>query len=151
MATYSFMSVTASLTGPTGSVDLSYGASIAKEGITITPTGSRNTMTPGADGEVMHSLKADKSGTVTVRLLKTSPQNKKLAAMFNAQQLSSSAWGNNVIVIQHRDSGDVITCRSVAFQNVPTTTYAEEGGLMEWTFDCGKIDSILGEFPTGAD
>ena len=149
MATYSFLSVTASLTGATGSVDLSYGASIAKEGITITPTGSRNTMTPGADGEVMHSLKADKSGTVTVRLLKTSPQNKKLMAMFNAQQLSASAWGNNVITIQQRDSDDSIICRSVAFQNMPTITYAEEGGLMEWTFDCGKIDGILGEYQTG--
>lgn len=149
MATYSFLSVTASLTGATGSVDLSYGDSIAKEGITITPTGSRNTMTPGADGEVMHSLKADKSGTVTVRLLKTSPQNKKLMAMLNAQQLSASAWGNNLIVIQQRDSDDTITCRSVAFQGMPTITFAEEGGLMEWTFDCGKIDGVLGEYPTG--
>lgn len=149
MTTYSFLSVTASLTGATGSVDLSYGASIAKEGITVTPTGSRNTMTVGSDGEVMHSLKADKSGTVTVRLLKTSPQNKKLMSMFNAQQLSTSAWGNNVITIRQRDANDMIVCRSVAFQNMPTITYAEEGGLMEWTFDCGKIDGILGEYPTG--
>lgn len=149
MTTYSFLSVTASLTGATGSVDLSYGASIAKEGITVTPTGSRNTMTVGSDGEVMHSLKADKSGTVTVRLLKTSPQNKKLMSMFNSQQLSTSAWGNNVITIRQRDANDMIVCRSVAFQNIPTITYAEEGGLMEWTFDCGKIDGILGEYPTG--
>lgn len=149
MTTYSFLSVTASLTGATGSVDLSYGASIAKEGITVTPTGSRNTMTVGSDGEVMHSLKADKSGTVMVRLLKTSPQNKKLMSMFNAQQLSTSAWGNNVITIRQRDANDMIVCRSVAFQNMPTITYAEEGGLMEWTFDCGKIDGILGEYPTG--
>ncbi len=38
--------------------------------------GPKNTMTIGADGEVMHSLHADKSGTVTVNLLKTSPTNK---------------------------------------------------------------------------
>ena len=139
MATYSFLSVTATFTGMTGFVDLSFGASIAKEGITVTPGGSRNTMLPGADGEVMHSLKADK----------TSPANKKLMAMFNAQQISASAWGNNVIMIQQRDSNDTITCRSVAFTNMPTITFAEEGGLMEWVFDCGKIDGILGEYPTG--
>lgn len=149
MATYSFLSVTSSFTGPTGTIDLSYGASIAKEGITITPTGSRNTMTVGADGEVMHSLKADKSGTLTVRFLKTSPQNKKLMAAYNAQQLSASSWGNNVITVRQRDSDDTITCRNVSFQNMPAITYAEEGGLMEWTFDCGKIDGILGEYPTG--
>lgn len=149
MATYSFLSVTATFTGMTGFVDLSFGASIAKEGITVTPGGSRNTMLPGADGEVMHSLKADKSGQVTVRLLKTSQANKKLMAMFNAQQISASAWGNNVIMIQQRDSNDTITCRSVAFTNMPTITFAEEGGLMEWVFDCGKIDGILGEYPTG--
>ncbi len=34
-------------------------------------------MTVGADGEVMHSLHAGKSGTITVTLLKTSPVNKK--------------------------------------------------------------------------
>ncbi|MDI8107039.1 PfkB family carbohydrate kinase, partial [Salmonella enterica subsp. enterica serovar Anatum] len=39
----------------------------------------------GADGEVMHSLHADKSGTVTVNLLKTSPTNKKLSLAYNAQ------------------------------------------------------------------
>ena len=149
MATYSFLSVTSSFTGPTGTIDLSYGASIAKEGITITPTGSRNTMTVGADGEVMHSLKADRSGTLTVRFLKTSPQNKKLMAAYNAQQLSASSWGNNVITVRQRDSDDTITCRNVSFQNMPTITFAEEGGLMEWTFDCGKIDGILGEYPTG--
>jgi hypothetical protein len=42
-------------------------------------TEAKNTMTVGADGEVMHSLHAGKSGTITVTLLKTSPVNKKLS------------------------------------------------------------------------
>ena len=135
MSTYSFMDVTATLAGVTGVVDLGFGSAVTKEGITVTTASPRNVMTPGADGEVMHSLKADKSGTVTVRLLYTSPVNATLQTMFNAQSLSSSAWGNNVIM-----------CRSAAFQKLPDRTFAEEGQMVEWVFDCGKIDVITGSY-----
>lgn len=117
MATYSFMDVTASLSGPTGEIDLGYGSASSEEGITVAMGGPKNTMTIGADGEVMHSLHADKSGTVTVNLLKTSPTNKKLSLAYNAQSQSSGTWGNNVIVIRNKVSGDIITARSVAFRN----------------------------------
>jgi hypothetical protein len=53
-------------------------------------TEAKNTMTVGADGEVMHSLHGGKSGTITVTLLKTSPVNKKLSLMYNAQSQSSA-------------------------------------------------------------
>ena len=112
MATYSFMDVTASLSGPTGEIDLGYGSASSEEGITVAMGGPKNTMTIGADGEVMHSLHADKSGTVTVNLLKTSPTNKKLSLAYNAQSQSSGTWGNNVIVIRNKVSGDIITARS---------------------------------------
>lgn len=146
MATYSFLDVTASLSGPTGVVDLGFGASVTKEGITVSLAGARNTMTPGADGEVMHSLKADKSGTVTVRLLYTSPVNATLQAMYNAQALSSSLWGNNVITIRNKGNDELTTCRSVAFQKQPDRVYAEEGQMVEWVFDCGKIDTMTGGY-----
>lgn len=91
MATYSFMDITASMTGPTGSVDLGYGSANSEEGITVTMTESKNTMTIGADGEVMHSLHAGKSGTVTVNLQKP-PSEQKLSLMYNAQSQSSALW-----------------------------------------------------------
>ena len=102
MATYSFMDVTATFAGPTGVIDLGYGSAASKEGISVEFNQPRNNMTPGADGEVMHSLRADKSGKLTIRLLYTSPVNAKLKAMFNAQSLSSSAWGNNVITVLNK-------------------------------------------------
>ena len=46
----------------------------------------KNTMTIGADGEVMHSLHADKSGTVTVNLLKDLADKQKLSLAYNAQE-----------------------------------------------------------------
>lgn len=92
--------------------------------------GPKNTMTIGADGEVMQSLHADKSGTVTVNLLKTSPTNKKLSLAYNAQSQSSGTWGNNVIVIRNKVSGDIITARSVAFQKQPDNANAKAGNTM---------------------
>ena len=146
MATYSFLDVTASLTGPPGVIDLGQGSTNSEEGITQTMGGNKNTMTIGADGEVMHSLHADKSGTITVTLLKTSPVNKKLSLAYNAQSQSSATWGNNVIVIRNTASGDISTARSCAFQKQPDFNNAKEGGTVAWVFDCGKIDQLLGEF-----
>lgn len=146
MSTYSFIDVSASLTGPTGVIDLGYGSANSEEGITVTMTEAKNTMTTGADGEVMHSLHAGKSGTITVNLLKTSPQNKKLSLMYNAQSLSSSLWGNNVIVMRNKASGDIVTARAVAFQRQPDWNNPKVAGTVAWVFDCGKIDEILGEF-----
>lgn len=146
MATYSFLDVTASLIGPTGVIDLGQGSANSEEGITVTMAGNKNTMTVGADGEVMHSLHADKSGTITVTLLKTSPVNKKLSLAYNAQSQSSATWGNNVIVIRNTASGDSTTARSCAFQKQPDHNNAKEGGTVAWVFDGGKIDQLLGEF-----
>lgn len=143
---YSFIDVSASITGPTGSIDLGYGSATSEEGISVAMAGAKNTMTVGADGEVMQSLHADKSGTVTVTLLKTSPTNKKLSLAYNIQSQSSATWGNNVIVIRNKASGDIITARSVAFQKQPDNANAKDGGTMAWVFDAGKIDQVLGEF-----
>ena len=146
MSTYTFIDVSASLTGPTGSIDLGYGSANSEEGITVVMAEAKNTMTVGADGEVMHSLHAGKSGTITVTLLKTSPVNKKLSLMYNAQSQSSATWGNNVIVVRNKVSGDISTARSCAFQKQPDHANAKVGNTVSWVFDCGKIDQLLGEF-----
>jgi hypothetical protein len=144
MTTYSFKDVTASLNGFGGSINLANGAGVSEEGITIEPTNDKNIMTMGAGGEGMHSLVADESSTITVRLLKTSPTNAQLQTMYNLQTGSSATHGRNVIVINNVAGGDVITASGVAFKKRPTITYAQEGGIMEWAFDAIRTSSILG-------
>ena len=146
MAAYSFMDVTASMTGPTGIIDLGYGAQNAEEGITVAMAEAKNTMTIGSDGEVMHSLHAGKAGTVTITLLKTSPVNKKLSLAYNAQSQSSALWGNNVFVFRNSASGDIVTIRSAAFQKQPDWNNPKVAGTVAWVFDGGKVDELLGEF-----
>lgn len=146
MGAYSFQDVNATITGPTGSTILAQGAGAADEGISFEMTGDKNTMVTGADGSVMHSLHAEKSGRVIVRLLKTSPQNAVLQAMYDAQTAGATLHGQNIIICQQRSSGDVTTARQCAFKRKPPLTYSKEAGIMEWEFDAGMIDSVLGTY-----
>ena len=144
--TYSFLNVNATIVGPGGAFNIGQGAGIAEEGITIEANGDKGTMTIGADGTGMHSLHADKSGTLTVRLLKTSPQNAKLQAMYDLQTADSRLYGQNVVTITDTGSNDNHGARGVGFKKKPTVVYAKEGQMMEWTFNAIAIDSILGTY-----
>lgn len=144
--TWSFLDVTATLTGPTGIIDMGYGAATAKEGITISMAQDRDSLTVGADGEYMHSLRADKSGTAVVRCLYNSDLNSKLQAMYEAQSLSSSLWGQNSITVRNKGNQDIVVCRGVAFTRQPDKVFAEDGATVEWQFSCGKIDNLMGTY-----
>lgn len=144
MGSYSFGDVNASITGPGGTVSFGYGAGTAEEGITTEMAEDKDNMVIGADGSVMHTLHAGNAGSVTVRLLKTSPTNAKLQAMYDFQITSSALHGQNTIVIANPATGDVVTCLSCAFRRRPNITYAKEGGVMEWSFNAGRIATVLG-------
>jgi hypothetical protein len=142
MPAYSFLDVVATISGPGGNISLRGGNS--DEGITIEPTGDKNVMTVGSDGSVMHSLRADASGTVTVTLLKTSHLNAQLQQMYNVQSAGSATWGQNTISIKNTALGDDVTCSECAFASNPATAYATEGGTVAWAFHAGKITKTLG-------
>lgn len=144
MATYSFLDVNAALVGPGGSINLGQGSASAEEGITIEANEDINTMTIGADGATMHSLSANKSGTITVKLLKTSPVNSQLSLMYAFQTANPASHGNNVITLATTLGQDVVTCQKVAFKRATPLTYAKDGGTNEWAFDAGIIDRTLG-------
>jgi hypothetical protein len=146
MPAYSFQDTVATLTGPTGSVNLAQGAGASDEGISFEMTGDKNTMVTGADGSVQHSLHAEKSGRVIVRLLKVSPQNAILQAMYDAQTASAALHGQNLIFCQQKSSGDATTARFCAFKKKPALAYQKEANIMEWEFDAGFIDSVLGTY-----
>lgn len=146
MPAYSFKDVSVSLVGPTGTLSLGYGNAVAEEGVDVNAANDKNTMTVGADGEGMHSLHADKSGQITIRLLKTSPQNQKLMAMYDAQAISASLWGKNIITITNSAAADLHVGRECAFKKKPDMKYAKDGDIVSWVFDSVKIDSVLGTY-----
>ena len=142
--TYSFLDVTAALVGPGGALSIGSGAGVSEEGIDVAPTADVNTMQIGADGSGQHGLGTDKSGQITIRLLKTSPTNAMLMAMANFQRSSAATHGQNTLTINDVNRGDVVTCRQVAFKKIPSITFAKDPGINEWTFDAIYIDVLLG-------
>lgn len=136
--TYSFLDVNCTLVGPGVACPLGNGAGADKEGITISPNGDINTMTIAADGSGMHSLKADVSGSISLKLLKTSPVNAILNAAYLFQTSSAANHGQNTLSLADI-RGDSITCFGVAFKKAPDLKYGEEGGTNEWTFDAVRI------------
>lgn len=142
--TYSFLDVQCAIVGPGGSFSIGSGSGAAEEGITIEPSEDLDTMTIGADGQAMHSLHADKSAKVTVRLLKTSPTNSLLAAQQALQRTSGASHGQNTLTVVNTVTGDVITCQQVAYAKVVSLTYAKDAGINEWHFNVGIMDVGLG-------
>lgn len=141
---YSFLNLQGALTGPGGVINLGNGSGAADEGITVAPAGELNTMTIGADGTGMHSLSADKSGKVTIRLLKTSPTNQLLSAMLAFQRTSAATHGQNTIMFADTVRGDAVVCRQCAFSKVPDLSYGKSAGFVEWQFDSVYVDITLG-------
>lgn len=140
---YSFKDVKASIEGPDGNYQIGMGSGTADEGITVERGEDRNTMLPGADGTVMHSMHVADHGTIRVRVLKTAPVNGLLWEMLVRQKDSSKKWGDNVLTIQDYARGDKITASQVAFAGEPQVAFAKAGNVHEWTFHCAHIVGIL--------
>lgn len=141
--TYSFQDVVATLKGPGGIVQLGQGAGVAAEGITITHTEEKTTTITGSDGQVQHSLHASMTGRIMIRLLKTSPSNALLNALYHSQRGSATTWGQNVLTVNNIASGDNIVGTAMAFVKHPDTVYATEGNVNDWEF-VGIINPELG-------
>jgi len=138
---YSFLDTHCAIVGVGGAFSLRDGSS-EDEGIRVAPRTAKNDLIIGADGSGLHSLRADKSANVTITLLKNSPVNALLSAMYNIQQTSASLWGNNVITIVS-SVGDVISCTGAAFTKQPDVVYASKGGTNTWEFECIEMHEIL--------
>lgn len=140
---YSFMNIVAGLIGPGLAANLGDGASVAEEGIEVAYAGDINGMTIGADGEGMHALYADRSGTITVNLLKTSPMNRILSAAAAFQRSNPASHGQNTFTLVDKMRGDSITAQQVAFKKIPDLMFGKETRLVAWTFDSIKIEVTL--------
>lgn len=142
--TYSFLNFNATINGPGGVIAIGNGSGANDEGISFEPAEDISTMEVGPDGTGQHSLHGNKSGHITLRVLKTSPVNAQLHAMFNFQTNSPANHGQNNISGVDAISGDVVTCQQVAFKRRPTLKQAKAAGYNEWLFDAVQIDVVLG-------
>lgn len=143
MGTYSFLNINATINGPGGSFQLGTGTGNAEEGIDIDMIEEKDAATFGADGSVMHGLRASNGGTITLRYLKTSPINALLNQLYNFQKSNPAAWGQNVLMVSDVVRGDVITGTEMAFSKQTPIKYAKDPNVNEWKF-IGVIEELLG-------
>lgn len=143
MPSYSFQDVVATIAGPGGNFSLGQGAGIAAEGITVSHTEEKDTISTGADGSVMHSLHAGMTGRIVVRLQKTSPVNALLNQMYHFQRTSAANWGQNIFTVGNVVSGDNDVGTQMAFVKHPDLVYATEANMNEWEFS-GYVVPELG-------
>jgi Protein of unknown function (DUF3277) len=144
MGTYSFKDVTATLSGPGGSINVGTDSGAAEEGITIEPVSDTNVMAIGADGSSSHSLSADTSRSIAIRLQKVSPVNAQLQEMMNFQSTSSAYHGKNTLTVRDVARGDLLVYEDVAFKRGPAKVFGKEAGNNEWQLDAGRSQEILG-------
>jgi plastocyanin len=74
--------------------------------------------------------------------------NKKLSLMYNAQSQSSATWGNNVIVMRNKVSGDITTAR-LRFQKQPDHANAKVGNTVSWVLTAARLTSCWGVLTDG--
>jgi hypothetical protein len=141
--TYSFLDVLASMTGPGGSFDIR-GMGVAAEGIRISYSSDKDTMTIGAGGAGQHSLRAGQEATVTISLLKTAPGNALMNQIYNYQKQSAAYWGQNQLTINNPVSGDKVSCYNGAFSKAPDLIYDTAGPVQVWAFHFVQVEETLG-------
>jgi Protein of unknown function (DUF3277) len=133
--TYSFENFVASIQNAGGSFSLGSDAGSAKEGMTYRFTEEKTTTTTGAGGDIMHALKASKTGEFVFRFLKTSPVNAQLSQLYNLQEGLSGLWGSNTITWQDIVRGDQGIGIVMAFIKFPDGGFSDEGPpVQEWGF-----------------
>lgn len=144
MSAYSFLNTSCMMVGPGIAANLGAGAAVAEEGITLTPTTDKNVMTIGADGKGQHSLVADDSRQVKIKLLKTSPLNAAMMIAYDLQSQSSGLWGINTLTVTDASRGDLHVVQQVAFKKLPEISQQKEAGFIEWELEGIESNSILG-------
>lgn len=139
---YSFGDCAWAIVGP-GNLNASASGE-ADEGYSVEFEGDKDTMTPGAGGDVMHSLRVAQPGTITLRLLKASSFNKVLSDAYNYQTGSASTHAQNTITINDFARGDTFICQGSAFRKFPNVNFQVQGGTQEWVFNVSRITPNLG-------
>jgi hypothetical protein len=145
LPTYSFANFFVSISGPGGAFAIGGpDTGSAEEGFTVEQADDSNTLTLGSDGSAMNSMHSSRAGTVTVHLLKTSPINAKLSAMFSFQRQLSFNWALNVLSARDIALGDSYSCSGVAFKRHANNAWSKTGNILVWPFDVAILDPLLG-------
>lgn len=95
----------------------------------------------GADGETCFIMSADKSGEVTLTLLRSSASNDILSALYKAQELEPVAkplWAKD------GRGTSIVAGNQALIKKLPDLTFAKEMSTVEWVFVVADLEVHIG-------
>jgi hypothetical protein len=99
----------------------------------------------GADGHMMVSLSADKSGEFTFKLQQTSSGNKYLMSLCALQEGGAKTFVPCNVLFQDTYRNDLATS-TVGYIKKPTNMQrGQKGSSQEWTIVVERLDMLLGD------
>jgi len=99
----------------------------------------------GADGSMMVSISADKSGEFTFKLQQTSPSNKFLSSLIALQEGGAKTFVPVSVLFQDTFRQDMAT-GTVGYLKKPADVQrGANGNVQEWTVVVERLDLLLGD------
>jgi len=97
----------------------------------------------GADGHVVRYKTCDQRATITFTLMSTSPSNKLLSVMYNADIKSPNGIGVGPILIRNTQGATVFMGTQAWIQKMPKTTLGKNIGDKEWVIRVAKLEAVM--------
>jgi phage terminase large subunit-like protein len=101
--------------------------------------------TVGAGGEMVTSISADRSGTIKFKLQQTSPSNKFLNDLLDAQRLGSASFAPIQIKFQDLGRNDVADGASCYIKKSAGIKRGAKANSQEWEFVAERLDLVYGD------
>lgn len=99
----------------------------------------------GADGSMMVSLSADKSGEFTFKLQQTSSSNKYLASLIALQEGGAKTFVPVNALFQDTYRNDLATGTIGYLKKLTDMTRGTQGNTQEWVVVVERLDMLLGD------
>jgi hypothetical protein len=98
----------------------------------------------GADGRVVRYRSHDSRATVTFSLVATSPSNKVLSAMYNADRNTPNGMGVGPLLIRDKEGVTVFAGTEAWIQKMPKSTIGQKFSNREWKIRVARLEGMLG-------
>jgi hypothetical protein len=98
----------------------------------------------GADGHVVRYKSCDQRATVTFTLMASSPSNRLLSAMYNADIKSPNGLGVGPLLIRNTRGITVFAGTKAWIQQMPKSTFGQKIGNKEWKIRVAKLEAVIG-------
>lgn len=99
----------------------------------------------GADGRMMVSISADRSGEFTFKLQMTSSSNKYLNSIVAVQEAGAAKFVPVTVLFQDTFRKDIATGTIGYIKKQADTTRGTQAGNVEWCIVVERLDMLLGD------